>query len=345
MAMFDRDTIHEAPVRDTIAIGTSAGGVEALRQVLGPLGHEVRAAVLIVQHLSPVHDPYLVDILRHATSLPVDWAEQGTPIEHGRIYIAPRNVHMMIEGEHLRLSGGPRENHARPSIDRLFRSAAAMRGPRTIGVLLTGMLDDGVSGLRDIQSAGGLALVQDPQTAAFPELPGRALVAMQADQVLALDAMGAALGRLAGTRGGGAAKAGTGRPRGAIELEASIDRLGPTDPETMDRLGRRVQLSCPDCDGPMWDIGDAHHRRYRCYLGHVATAREIVRQSGRHLETALWSAVRALHDRAATYETLADDALRQDQKLAHDLYRQRAGEAMTQAELARRFLLDLVDEP
>jgi len=338
------DTTYGPSSRDTIAIGTSAGGVEALPRVLGPLGTDLRAAVLIVQHLSSVHEPYLVDILRRATALPVVWAEQGARIERGRAYVAPPNTHMMIEGEHVRLTGGPRENHARPSIDRLFRSAAVMRGPRTIGVLLTGMLDDGVAGLRDIQSSGGVSIVQDPGGAAFPELPSRALTAMQADHVLALDAIGPTLARLSGSHAGRVADTGHARPREAIELEASLDRLGPTDPATMDRLGPRSQVSCPDCSGPMWDVGDRQFRRYRCYLGHVATGREILDDSGERLETALWSAVRALRDRAATYETMADDALRQDHKVVYELYRQRARDAMNQAELARRFLLDIVEQ-
>jgi two-component system chemotaxis response regulator CheB len=180
---------HGAARRDTIAIGTSAGGVDALPQVLAPLDASLPAAVLIVQHLSPTHDPYLIQILRRATAMPVAWAEQGAPIERGCAYVAPRDVHLLVEGDHLRLVGGPRENHARPSIDRLFRSLAATRGARTVGVLMTGMLDDGVAGLRDIQSAGGVVVVQDPTRAAFPDLPARALEAMQADHVVTLEAL------------------------------------------------------------------------------------------------------------------------------------------------------------
>jgi two-component system chemotaxis response regulator CheB len=162
--------------------------------------------------------------------------------------------------------------------------------------------------------------------------------------VLALDSIAPTLLRMVGT----SATVPATNPRSrrsldAIELEASLDRLGSTDPATMDRLGRQVQLSCPDCSGPMWDVGDEHQRRYRCYLGHVATAREILDQGREQVETALWSAVRALRDRASTYDTMAEDALRTDQKLAHELYRQRAREAMDQAELARRFLLDVID--
>jgi two-component system chemotaxis response regulator CheB len=187
-----------AASRDTVAIGCSAGGVDALPRVLHPLGAELGAALLIVQHLPAHRDPLLIEILRRATALPVAWADQGEAIEVGRARVAPPNLHMIVEDDHLLLSGGARENHARPSIDRLFRSVAAVRGPRAIGVLLTGMLDDGVAGLRDIQAAGGLAIVEDPETAAFPELPRRALAALTPDLVLGLDAIGPAIARLAG---------------------------------------------------------------------------------------------------------------------------------------------------
>lgn len=336
------DAAPDAARRDTIVIGTSAGGVDALPQVLTPLDARVPAAVLIVQHLSPHHDPYLVEILRRSTPMPVAWAEQGARIERGRVYVAPPDAHLMIEGEHLRLAGGPRENHARPSIDRLFRSAAAMRGARTVGVLLTGLMDDGVAGLRDIQSAGGVAIVQDPAHAEFPELPGRALETMRADHVLTLDAIGPLLRRLAGAAVATGTAPPAPRPAAAIDLEAALDREGPTDAATMNQLGRRVELSCPDCGGPMWEIGDELHRRFRCYLGHAATARELLRQSGEVLETALWSAVRALRDRAITFGALADDAQRQNHLLSHEVYRQRAREAENQADLARQFLLDML---
>lgn len=337
------DASHEAARRDTIAIGTSAGGVDALPQVLAPLDAKLPAAVLIVQHLSPSHDPYFVEILRRATTMPVAWAEQGARIERGRAYVAPPNVHLLVEDDHLRLVGGPRENHARPSIDRLFRSAAAMRGARTVGVLMTGLMDDGVAGLRDIQSAGGLTVVQDPNRAAFPELPARALDAMQPDHVVTLDAIGPLLRRLAGAAAARSPPPTPPRPAATIDLEAAIDRSGPTNAATMNRLGRRVELSCPDCGGPMWDVGDEHHRRFRCYLGHASTARDLLRQSGERIETALWSAVRALRDRAATFESLAADALRQNHALTHELYHRRAQEAASQADLARQFLLDIID--
>src|SRR5262249_38698000 len=128
---------------DLVAIGCSAGGVEALPRILDKLPRELPAAVLIVQHLPETSPRYLAGLLASTSRLPVDWAEQGARIAHGRVYIAPPDVHLMAAEEHIQLARSARENRARPSIDKLFRSVAAGYGSRAIGVLLTGMLDDG----------------------------------------------------------------------------------------------------------------------------------------------------------------------------------------------------------
>ncbi len=322
------DPTH-ATHRDTIVIGASAGGVDAVPRLIAQLPAEVRASVLVAQHMAPSSPSYFVDIVRRSASLAVTWAEQGERLEYGHVYIAPPDVHLLLTDGHNRLSSGPRENHARPSIDRLFRSAAAHRGPRVIGVLLTGMMEDGVAGLRAVQEAGGLALVQHPDDAAYPELPSRALQTMEPDRVLPLDALGALLDLLTSERTPHS------RVPEKVALEAELDRIGAVKPDMMDQLGEQASQSCPECGGPLWEIGDEKLRRYRCYLGHVATAREMMRDNADNLEAALWSAVRSLHDRATTYETLAQDAQRLGRAQLQQLYGNRAKEARAQADLAR----------
>src|SRR5262245_36673151 len=128
--------------RDLVAIGASAGGIEALSTLVGQLTPSLPAAVLVVQHQAPYSPGALAGILQRQTSLPVAWAEQGEAIEPGRVYVAPPDVHMLVDDAHVVLTTGPRENRSRPSINRLFRSTAARHGSRAIGVLLTGLLDD-----------------------------------------------------------------------------------------------------------------------------------------------------------------------------------------------------------
>jgi two-component system chemotaxis response regulator CheB len=322
--------------RDLIVIGCSAGGVEALPKLLHPLEPGMPATICIVQHMGPTENPYLVDILRRASKLPVAWVEQGERFARGRVYVCPPDTHLLFTDDHFRLASGPRENHARPSIDKLFRSAAAEHGGRTIGVLLTGMLDDGVAGLRQIQEAGGIAIVQDPDDAAFPELPARALLALKPDRVLPVSGIPGALMSLCKQP-----SAHTQVSR-ALAIEAEIDRVGPVDPATLNGLGTQTPVACPDCKGPTWLVGDENARRYRCYLGHVTSARQLLIQESLEVEAALWSAVRALSERAITLETLATDADRTGRGSAAELYAQRAKETRGHADLARKFLLDVV---
>jgi two-component system chemotaxis response regulator CheB len=184
--------------RDLVVVGTSAGGVEALPRLLGQLPASFPAAVLIVQHLMAPSSGHLVEILRRGSALPVTWAEHGDVLRLGHVFLAPAGTHMAIDRHQVILQRGPRENHSRPSINRLFRAAAAHHGNQTIGVLLTGMLDDGVAGLRAIKDAGGVVVVQDPADAPYPDMPSAAIRDLQVDHVLPLDAIGAALIRLTG---------------------------------------------------------------------------------------------------------------------------------------------------
>jgi two-component system chemotaxis response regulator CheB len=329
--------LHRAPdTRDVIVVGCSAGGVDALPRLLQPLPRDLPAMIVIVLHMGKSANPQLVQILRRCSALPVDWAEQGARLERGRIYVAPPDTHVLFADGHLSLTRGPRENHSRPSIDKLFRSAAAEHGGRVVGVLLTGMLDDGVTGLQAIRDAGGTVIVQDPKDAAFPDLPNNALLALEPDHVLPLLGIAPALVALS------AQPSAPGHPPRALAAEAEIDRVGVVTPSTLDTLGPQTAISCPECKGPTWMLGDEHGRRYRCYQGHVSSARDLLVQSGLEVETALWSAVRALTDRAMTLETLTADAQRLGRTQVAELFAERARTARTQAELARQFMIDVV---
>ena len=161
--------------RDVLVVGASAGGVTALRELFAKLPSDIEAAIAVVLHRSPVVESALPSVLGSRSSLPVQEAVDGMPLRRGWIHLAPRDQHLRIEGKTLRLSRGPKEQHTRPAIDPLFRSAAASDGARVVGVLLSGTGDDGVSGLISITAAGGISLVQDPLEATFPQMPRSAL--------------------------------------------------------------------------------------------------------------------------------------------------------------------------
>jgi two-component system chemotaxis response regulator CheB len=304
--------------RDTVVVGCSAGGVEALPRILQQLPSDLPAAVLIVQHMAATRTPYLVDILKRSSALPVQWAEQGSAIEPSQVIVGPPDVHMLVQDDHIQLARTARENYARPSIDKLFRSAAATRGNRVVGVLLTGMLDDGVSGLGAIREAGGLVVVQDPLDAAYP------------DRMLPIDAIGSALVSMVGHA------VVPGSLSQTLLLEAEIDREGIVRPDKVAQLGPQTTLVCPECHGPMWDVQDPKVRRYRCYLGHAHTARELLGTNAEQVETALWSAIRALNDRAVTLETMAMDAQRAERVGLRATRARRPGAGRARAQLHGR---------
>lgn len=321
--------------RDIIVIGCSAGGVEALPRLVQQLPADLAASVMIVQHMGPQRETYLVDILQRQSKLPVAWAEQGAKVVPGRILVCPPDVHLLFSDDHVMLARSARENHSRPSIDKLFRSAAATYAGRTIAVLLTGMLFDGIAGLAAVCTAGGFTIIQDPRDAQFPDLPTHALEVIVPDRTLPLDQIAAAV-REAVTESAPAATV-----PAEVLIAAQIDATGCATPELMHRLGPQVAISCPDCHGPMWKVGDEKARRFRCYLGHVNAAQDLIHETTVELESALWSAVRALNDRAATLETLASDAKRVGNAQTAAAYAERGREARVHAEIARKFMLDL----
>ncbi len=309
----------------------------ALPRLLNQLPGAFPATVVVVMHQGPREDAHLVHILQRGSTLPVRWAEQGEELRGNHVYVAPPDTHLTFgEGQRVHLSNGPRENFVRPSIDRTMRSVAVQYGPRAVGVLLTGMMGDGIGGLIAIAHSGGRTIVQDPADAEFSELPSRALAMFTPDAVLKLSEMGPMLVDLTGE-----SAPNVDRPADVM-LEAEIDRLGTVSPRELDQLGDRSQQMCPDCGGPLWDIGDPEQRRWRCYLGHVYGARELLQASNEQVEAALWSAVRALHERSATWDTLSRDAAAGGNAVIAADYANRARESRDQAEVARRFMLDLM---
>lgn len=188
--------------RDFIAIGTSSGGVDALFALVSRLPRDLPATVAIVLHVG-AHDSILPSLLSHSGPLPAVHAVDSESYLHGKIYIAPPDRHLIVEGTHLRVVRGEKENHARPAIDPLFRSAAAEMGTRVIGVILTGLLDDGAAGLGAIQSCGGVTIVQDPDEAFACDMPLHA--SRYADYVLPIAGLARRLIELTGSGGASSA--------------------------------------------------------------------------------------------------------------------------------------------
>jgi two-component system, chemotaxis family, protein-glutamate methylesterase/glutaminase len=295
--------------RDIIVIGASAGGIEALQRLVVGLPADLPAAVFIVQHLSPHSLGYLPSILGRASPLPVDQAQDGAPIRPGRIVVAPPDVHLTVTAGGVRVRSGPKEHGLRPAIDPLFRSAAWAFGPRVVGVILTGLLDDGTAGLIAVKLAGGLAIVQEPGEAAFPSMPRAVLRYLQVDERLPLAEIAPALERL------------TQQPA-AVE-----DRTMPSDPEDRteaiirhqasavergEGTDRPALVSCPDCGGTLWRSEQDGLTQFQCRVGHRYTAESVMRRQAENLEQTLWAAVRTLEEQAMLARTFATHAQEHD---------------------------------
>jgi two-component system chemotaxis response regulator CheB len=290
--------------RDIVAIGTSAGGVDALLRIAETLPSDIPAAILMTIHMSSSFRSELDALLTRAGKLPAGFAADGEELVKGRIFLAPPGKHLLlVKGDTLKLGIGPRENNTRPAIDPMLRSVALCCGPRAVGVVLTGTLGDGASGLWAISQCGGISIVQDPRDAAFPEMPENALRLTEADHVVGLDGMAELLTELVNEPAG---------PRKAIPQhirdEIEIAQTGHSSMETMDRIGRRSLLTCPDCNGVMWEVNEGDLLRYRCHVGHTYSADVMQLAVDDGLRKALAIALRVLDERVALAGRLHENA-------------------------------------
>jgi two-component system, chemotaxis family, protein-glutamate methylesterase/glutaminase len=282
-----------------IVIGASAGGVHALLQISEKLAPSFPAPVCIVQHIGS-NPSLLPELLRYRGANPAVHPEDGQRLAAGTLYVAPPDRHMLLDGETVRLTHGPRENHARPAIDPLFRSAALAFRARAIGVVLTGQMDDGSAGLKAIKECGGLAIVQDPATAAEPEMPNNALANVDVDHCVPLEQIGALLTRLVGQS---APDAPPEAPQ-ALAREVAINR-GDATVEMLEGIAAPSPLTCPECGGGLWEIKQSKPLRYRCHTGHAYGAVSLARAQKESAEQSLWSTVRGLREREMLLRRMA----------------------------------------
>ena len=289
--------------RDIVAIGTSAGGFEALLFLAKGFPRNFPASVLVTIHLPLQFRSSLDEILTRAGPLSATFANEGEVKKTGRIYIAPPGRHLLVDGEQLWLGTGPRENNARPAIDPMLRSVAVCCGNRAVGIVLTGSLGDGASGLWAVNQTGGVTVVQDPKDAAFPEMPETALKRMEPDHVTQLSDMPGLLASLVHQPAGAQIEA-----PDNLRYEVEIARSGRASMNGMDWFGTRSVLTCPDCGGIMWELKDSAMTRYRCHIGHAYTDEMITVGLDDHLKRAMATALRALNERVALVGKLRDEA-------------------------------------
>jgi two-component system, chemotaxis family, protein-glutamate methylesterase/glutaminase len=267
---------------------------------------DLPAAVCVVVHIPGNAHSVLPRILERAGPLAARHAANGDVLQPGTIFVAPPDHHLLIEGDQLRLSHGPRQNGHRPAIDPLFRTAARQYRKRVIGVVLSGTMDDGTQGLMMIKRHGGLAVVQDPDDAAFDGMPRSALQYVRADHVAVRAELGALLGRLALDLTGLPIEEGYPMTDNEEDLnEATTVASSKAAHERGERPGDPTVLTCPDCGGVLWELNENNVLRFRCHLGHSYSSDSMQDGLATSLEAALWTALRKLEESAALARRMA----------------------------------------
>lgn len=280
-------------LRNIVVIGTSAGGLETLKQLLAGIPETTAATMFVVQHRARQSPLCLDRILNDTSSLPVSESNDGDVFQMGHIYLAPPDRHLLLSDGRTILTRGPRENRSRPAIDPLFRSAAVAYGPRVIGVILSGMLDDGTAGLSAVKRCGGVAVVQDPDDALFSEMPQNAIDYVDVDHIERLQDLPQLLLRLVGEESGPAITI----PRDLV-LETRMAEAESGDTRRTEEIGRLTAYACPSCNGPLWQLDSDAIERYRCHTGHAFTARTLAEELTEASERALWIALQTMEERS-----------------------------------------------
>ena len=291
----------DGALRGVVAVGASAGGVEALTDFASGLPADLPYAVLVVMHMAPGAPSVLAQIIDRAGPMPAVSATDGATLEAAKIYVAVPDRHLLLEDQRLVLSEGPTENGYRPAINALFRSVALSAGQRAIGVVLSGVLDDGVVGAAAIRARGGTTVAQLPDDAVFPAMPHNAIGAGVIDHQAAATEIGALLAKLAGQE----IEERVMEPDARLELENRI-AMGRRFSTEFDgqALDSRSGYTCPDCDESLMAV---NHKNFRCQAGHAWSFDALLAARDDEVEQALWIALRSLEEKAKMARKMADN--------------------------------------
>ncbi len=280
-------------VKNIITIGTSAGGISAVSKLVSTFNQDLDAAIFIVIHLSRKSTmEVILHTVQKQTRLKCVVPEDQQEIENRTIYLAKADHHMLLEKGRVIITRGAFENHWRPSIDVLFRSAAAAYGSQVTGIILTGLLDDGTSGMTAIKRSGGLCIVQDPAEAEFPDMPNNVLRAVEVDYSVPVSEMEYILTDQFSRSSNKETEA-----PADVKLEAEITRRMTSNVEDLAKLGDFTQLTCPECGGVLVKVANDKIPRYRCYTGHSFTEKVLEDEQLKGIEDSLWVAIRMMEER------------------------------------------------
>jgi two-component system chemotaxis response regulator CheB len=307
---------------DIFVVGTSAGGVQALKTLAAGLPADFPGAVFAVIHTAPDSSGLMAQILDREGPLVALYPRDGDEIRTGHIYLAPPDHHLTVGPGHVHLSRAPRENASRPAVNPLFRSAARVYGPRVVGVVLTGTLDDGTAGMIMVEEHGGVTIVQDPEDADFGDMPENVMQFVDVDHVLPLADIPGCLVSLAHralTRGNPMAK--------------RNERVEQTELLENEALG----ISCPDCHGSLWEVTEGELVEYRCRIGHLYSPESLMHHLTTRTAEELESTYRAFQEEAAMADKMVERAVARNAPFGRtERFRRRAAAARGRADAVVR---------
>jgi two-component system, chemotaxis family, protein-glutamate methylesterase/glutaminase len=312
-----------------VVIGASAGGVEALQQLVAGLPADLPAALLVAVHLDPGGESRLPQVLGRHSAVPVRFARNGDPLQEGVVLLAPPDHHLLVADDRVRLSRGPRVNRQRPAVDTLFRSAALARGAGVVAVVLSGALDDGAVGAATVAAQDGVVLVQDPEQARVPSMPSAALASVRRALSVPTAELSSAVAE--------AVRGGAGTPaRPAIDPSPVRSPAMPGAPTATTDLGTPAAVGCPECQGGMFERVAEGTVSYVCHVGHTWSARTLLEAEQQTVEAAIYNAASKLLEMASVHRRLAE--------LAEDADRDRHLRAAEAAERRAAHIQELATE-
>jgi len=330
---------QELMKRDIIVIGASAGGADAIRQLISELPPDLDASIFIVWHMSPDVRGILPHILHKTGHFEAAHAVNRETIRKKRIYVAPPDHHLLIEKDKVRVTRGPKENRFRPAVDPLFRSAALAYGPKVIGIILSGALDDGASGLWAIKQQGGLAVVQDPSDAEVPSMPVNAIQAVKADYIVPVARMGDLLVKLIREQVPEYRQKKTSDwERADMEVRTALE--DESLKQNIFEYGEPTPYTCPECHGVLAALQEDGRTRFRCHTGHAFSADTLLAAITESIEEALWNAIRNVQENILLLNHMGDHFAEANQPKIAAVYFKKAEEARRRADLIRQAVFD-----
>jgi two-component system chemotaxis response regulator CheB len=319
--------------RNIIVIGASAGGFEALKELVKGFPADFQASIFVVWHMSPDVTGILPQVFNRIGNLRAGNAMDGEPIEPKRIYVAPPDHHLLVENGRVRVTKGPKENRFRPAVDPLFRSAAFSHDRHVIGVILSGALDDGTAGLGTVKRRGGIAIVQDPLDAEFPSMPINALREVEVDYKVPISQMAVLLVHLS--------QESVAEPSEVVMEDDDLTqfeiRTALEDKATMDIMnyGALTPYTCPDCHGVLFRLKDARQPRFRCHTGHAFSADSLLSTVSESIEEGLWNAIRCIDESVMLLNHMGDYFANNGQANLGAIYFKKALEAEERGYIVR----------